>query len=57
MKALILSEEKEKRVGYITNYHAKLLIPIDNMPIIEWQTSLYIAKNSCQPSDTFEDWI
>ena len=37
VKALILSGGLGKRLRPITNYLPKALVPIDNIPIIEWQ--------------------
>ena len=37
MKAIILSGGRGKRLKPITDYVPKPLIPINNVPIIEWQ--------------------
>lgn len=43
MKALILAGGMGKRLRPITDYLPKSLVPIDNIPIIEWQIS-YLKK-------------
>ena len=43
MKAIILAGGRGKRLGPITDYVPKPLIPIKNIPIIEWQIK-YLKK-------------
>jgi len=44
MKAIILSGGRGKRLSPITDYVPKSLIPIKNIPIIEWQIK-YLKKH------------
>ena len=43
MKAIILAGGRGKRLKPVTDYVPKPLIPLDNIPIIEWQI-LYLKK-------------
>ena len=43
MKAIILAGGRGKRLRPITDYVPKPLVPINNMPIIEWQIK-YLKK-------------
>jgi len=43
MKAIILAGGKGKRLKLVTDYVPKPLIPLDNIPIIEWQIR-YLKK-------------
>ena len=43
MKAIILAGGRGKRLSPITDYVPKILIPIKNIPIIEWQIK-YLKK-------------
>ena len=45
MQAIILAGGKAKRLRPITDYIPKSLIPLDNIPIIEWQIK-YLKKNN-----------
>ncbi|MDE0832255.1 MAG: sugar phosphate nucleotidyltransferase, partial [Nitrosopumilus sp.] len=44
MKAIILAGGRGKRLRPITDYVPKPLIPINNIPIIEWQIK-YLKKH------------
>ncbi|MEX2059743.1 MAG: sugar phosphate nucleotidyltransferase, partial [Nitrosopumilaceae archaeon] len=43
MKAIILAGGRGKRLKQVTDYVPKPLIPLDNIPIIEWQIR-YLKK-------------
>ena len=43
MKAIILAGGRGKRLKPVTDYVPKPLIPLDNIPIIEWQIR-YLKK-------------
>jgi len=43
MKAIILSGGRGKRLKPLTDYIPKPLIPINNIPLIEWQIN-YLKK-------------
>ena len=53
MKALILAGGLGKRLKPITDYVPKPLIPINNIPIIEWQIR-YLKKFGIKDYKTYQ---